>query len=298
MSGGLPLGTSGGLQLGTGALQSGLASGGFKLGQPANVQAVSGEGIKLTSNTESTSTTDNLGGIKLPLVGRKRPSNREEDETENNAEPATSNRGLVGDWMSFPPLNKPAVTTAKSVTFKLDSNVTFNTSQASFGTTQPSLVGAPSGGILTGSGFTLGNALTSSADNKLSSTSDNSSTKPFANLFSKSSTANPNVLNFAFAKSSTTTSTGSSLLNAPLSFNAGISTSTLVTTTGSADPSKLFNFSQQSIFTAPGQGQQLPSSGLDLKLPTCQEKKEIPGNVTFNFSGAKSNELSQGQQGW
>ena len=230
-------------------------------------------------------------------MNRKRPANSEEG---NSTETATTNKTLVGDWMSLPPLNKPAVTTAKSVTFKLDSNITSSTSQESFPVKQPSLVGAPSGGILTGSGFTLGSSLTSSSDNKMPSTSDSSSAKPFANLFSQSSTTNPNVLGFAFAKSSAATTTASSLLNAPLSFSAGISTSTLVTATGSTDKPKLFNFSQQqSMFTAPGQGQQLTSGRLDLKLPTCQEKKEISGNVTFNFSGAKSNELSQGQQqGW
>lgn len=296
-SGGLQLGKGGGLQLGTGGVQSGLSSGGFKLGQLVNVQPASGEGIQLTSNTESISTTDNLGGIKLPLVGRKRPA---ENETENtNEEPAISNKNLVGNWMGLPPLNKPTTTTAKSVTFKLDSNktssdITSNSGQASFGMAQPSLIGSAGGsGVLTSSGFTLGGSLTTSGDNKL----PDNSTKPFANLFSQSSTTNPNVLNFAFAKSTSASTSGSTLLNAPLSFNSGISSSTLVTTTSSADPPKLFNFSQQSLFTTPGQGQQLHSGGLDLKLPTCQEKKEISGNVTFNFSGAKSSELSQGQQG-
>ena len=298
-SGGLQLGTSSGLQLGAGGLQSDSSSGGFKLGQLTNIQPASGEGIKLTN--EAASMTDNLGGIKLPLVGQKRSHGHTESETGSTEGPTIGNKS---QWMGLTPLNKP-VTTAKSVTFKLDGNnntntdVTSNTRQASFGITQPSLVGV-GGGVLTSTGFTLTGSLTNSGDNKLPAASNPSTVKPFANLFSQSSTTNPNVLNFAFAKSTSAsaTTTGSTLLNAPLSFNAGISSTTLVTATSSADPPKLFNFSQQSLFTAGGQGQQLPSSGLDLKLPTCQDKKEISGNVTFNFSGAKSSELSsQGQQG-
>ena len=245
-----------------------------------------------------------MGGIKFPLLGKKRPLNHTEDETvsASNVEPVIGN-SLVGNPLGLMPLNRPAVTTTKSVTFKLDGdNKTDNASinrQASFGIPQPSGAG---GGVLTSSGFALvGSSLTASGDGKLPTTSDSSSIKPFANLFPQKSTSS--ILNFAFPKptsaSTLTTTSSSTLLNPSLPFNTstGLSSSTATTTT---EVPKLFNFTQQALFTTPGQGQQGMSSGLDLKLPTCQEKKETSGNVTFNFSGAKSNELlsSQGQPGW
>lgn len=287
-TGGLQLGTSGGLQLGIGGLQTS----GIKLGLSTNVQPASGEGIKITtSGAESTSTTHNLGGVKLSLLGRKRPANRMEDETDCN-KVDSSNTQLVVDPKGLPPLNRPTISTAKSVTFKLDSDA--KNSDSAFNSRQASISTGSS--LLTSSGFTLGSSLTS-GDNKLPVTSD--ATKPFANLFPQSSTASANVLNFQFAKSTSASSfvatTTSTLLNVPLSFNTGISSS--LATTSSTDPPKLFNFSQQSLFTT-GQSQQVPSGGFDLKLPTCQEKKEISGNITFDFSRAKNSESSQGQQGW
>ena len=238
----------------------------------------------------------------MPLLGKKRPFTHTEDENKAsafNVEPVIGNKSLVGNPLGLAPLNRPAVTTTKSVTFKLDGDNTktdnaSNSRQASFGIPQPSL--ATGGGLSTSSGFTLvGSA---SGDSKLAATSDSSSTKPFPNIFSHSTT-NSSIMNFAFPKPTSTsalaTTSASTLLNAPLSFNTGLSSAT----TTSAGPPKLFDFTQQALFTTPGQGQQGSSGGLDLKLPTCQEKKEISGNVIFNFSGAKSNELSsQGQQGW
>ena len=301
-SGVLQLGSSGGLQLGTSGLQSGSSSSAIRLGLPTSVQPTSREAIKLTGSAESASTTDNLGGIKLPLLGQKRSFSHVEDDTDkskasaSNVEPVIGNRSLVGNPIGLPPLNRPTVTTAKSVTFKLDGDNTktdnaSNSRQALFGIPQPSL--ATGGGVLSSSGFTLVGSLPA--------TTDSSSAKPFANvnLFPQSSTKS-NILNFAFPKSTSAstlaTTSASTLLNAPLSFNTGLSS----TATTSTEPPKLFNFTQQGLFTTPGgQGQQGPPGGLDLKLPTCQEKKEISGNVTFNFSGAKSTELpSQGQQGW
>ena len=297
-SGGLQLGSGGGLQLGTGGLQLGSSSGGIKLGLPTSVQPASGEAIKLTGSAEGASVTNNLGGV---LLGKKRSLSHTEDETAGASifEPVIGNNSLVGNPLGLVPLNKPAVTTAKSVTFKLDGdNKTDNSSnntQMSFGIPQPS-----SSGALT-TGFPLVGSLTASGDGKLPATSDSSSVKPFANLFPSKSTTT--TLNFAFPKptssaSTLTTTSSSTLLNPSLSFNTGLPSST---TTTSTEPPKLFNFAQQSLFTTPaGQGQQGTSSGLDLKLPTCQEKKENSGNVTFIFSGAKSNQLlaSQGQQGW
>ena len=289
-SGGLKLGASGGLQLGSGGFQSGSSSSGFKLGLPTNIQPVSGEAIKLTSG--NISVTHDTEGIKL---GKKRPIDNVEEEGASNVEPV--NKSLLGIPVVLPPLNKPAVATAKSVTFKLDGdntnsdNVSIN-KQASFGTPQPSLVAGS--GVLTSAGFTLGGS--STGDSKLPSlTNESSATKPFANLFSNSSTTNSSVINFGFPKltsmSTLATTSASTLQAAPLSGMSSV-------TTTAADQAKLFNFSQQALFAAPGQGQSRLSGGLDLKLPTCQESKNISGNVTFNFSGAKSNELSQGQQGW
>ena len=294
-SGGLKLGISGGLQLGSGGFQSGSSSSGMKLGLPTSIQPASGEAMKLTG--ENTSMTGNTEGMQL---GKKRPRSNVGDEGASNVEPVIGNKSLVGVPMVLPPLNRPPVTTAKSVTFKLDSDNT-NTDtmsvnkQSSFNTPQPSLVAGS--GVLTSGGFTLGGSLTSTGDRKLPAvTSESSAVKPFANLFSNSSTTNSNVMNFGFPKLTsmstlaTTTST-STLQIAPLSGMSSV-------TSTAAESSKIFNFSQQTLFTTPGQGQSGPSGGLDLKLPTCQENKNISGNVTFNFSGAKSNELSQGQQGW
>jgi len=300
-TGGLQLGTGGGLKLGMGGLQS---SG---VGLLTNVQPASGESIKLTaSSAESTSTADSLGGVKLSLLGRKRPAGHAEDEAGSN-KAGTSNTGLIignrsllGDTKGLPALNRPTVATTKSVTFNLDSEAkntdsASSSGQALVGIAQPSSAGS---GLLTSSGFSLGSSLTS-GDNKLPVASEAS--KPFANLFPQASTASSSVLNFQFAKSTSASSivatTTSMLLNATLSFNTGIVSSS-VATASSTDPPKLFNFSQQSLFTIGQNQQHAPSGRFDLKLPTCQEKKETTGNITFNFSGAKNSESSQGQQGW
>lgn len=296
-SGVLQLGTGGGLQLGTGGF---LPSGGIKLGiPPTNVQPTSGESI--AGNPESTSATDNLEGIKIPLVGQKRSSTHTEDTNSgSHTEPFIGSKNLVGDTKGLPFLNKSAVNTPKSVTFKLDSDnkssgTGFNNNQSSANIAQPSLVGSS---VLTSSGLTVGGDSSISGDvSKFPVASDTSSVKPFANLFPKSLTTNSIALpNFASAKSTSAPSlvmtTASTLFNAPLLFNAGVSSSSTTT-------SVTFNFSQQPLFTTPGNSQQASSGGLNIKLPTCQEKKEISSNITFNFSGVKSNELSQSQQqGW
>jgi len=263
--GGVKLGAGGGLQLGTnngtGGLQLGSSSG-LKLGAGGGLQLGTGGGLQLgikppvSSNTEeSSAVTDNVGGIKLSLVGQKRSL----DESDSTNKPDTSL------------LSKQATSLPKTVTFKLDGDNKNNnifsgnkqTSSGQLGSTvgvaQPIL-----GGI---------------TNQPQLSTSESSSVKPFANLFQQtSSAASSGLATFSFSGAKPTTS---------------LSTVSATSATTTANLLNFTQGGQQSIFASPSQAQQSAFGASLGKIPSKSESSgNTP--FAFLSGTPKSNESSQG----
>jgi len=274
-SGGLKSGTGSGLQLGTNSSTSELqlgSSGGLKLGVGSGLQLGTGGGlqlgtqvsssntIKVTSGEESAAATNNLGRMKLPLVGQKRSF--DESGSSSIDKPDTSL------------LSKPSSTLPKTVTFKLDGN---NKNDIFSGNKQSS------SGLLGSTVGVIQPILGGLSNQPQVTTSENSSVnkqQPLVNFFQQPSTTTSSSLatfQFSGVKSTSTTS------------------STSTTQTFPAPSANLLNFTQgaqQSIF-ASSQGQ--PST-FGAGLGKILNKSESSGNTTLPFfSGAsKNNESSQG----
>ncbi|XP_065889912.1 nuclear pore complex protein Nup153-like isoform X2 [Dysidea avara] len=272
-SGGLNLGAGGGLQLGanssTGGLQLGSGSG-LTLGAGGGLQLGTGGGlgvqlslsntIKFTSGEESTTATNNLGGMKFPLVGQKRSL----DESDSSID--KSNTSL---------LSKPATVLPKTVTFKLDGDNKNNDIFSGSKQTSSGQLGSTVGVVQP----ILGGV---SNQPQLANSENSSVKQPFANFFQQPSTTSSSLATFSFSGAKSTAS----------SVVSGTST----TQTIPATTANLLNFTQgtqQSIFASPNQGQQ-STFGVGLgKIPSKSESSGIT-MPTF-FSGAsKSSESSQG----
>ena len=263
-SSGLQLGSSGGLKLGAGdGLQLGMGVG-QQLGTGSELQlgtqVSSSNTTNITSGEVRTATTDNLGGMKLPLLGKKR--SLDESDSSSVDKPDTSL------------LSKPATTLPKTVTFKLDGDNKNNDIFSGNKQTSSGLLGSTVG---------VAQHIPGGLSNQPQlPTSEISTVKqPFANFFQQPTTTSSSLATFQFSGAKSTASSAISASSTTQTFPAATA--------------NVLNFTQgaqQSIF-ASSQGQQ---STFGVGLGKIPSKSESSGNTTLPFfsSTSKSNESSQG----